>query len=304
MSEPTMPRSLPRQRSKTPLGIPTLDSSEKADEQKLVNSHFDQAASYWEQVYERNDDLQSLFFQQRLQILLELVKRVGLAPQEHVLDVGCGAGQATVALAKLGYVVDAIDAIQVMVDATRERALKANVESTVTSNLGDVNALGFPDETFALVIALGVLPWLPSMEKPMNELCRVLRPGGYLIISVGNRWALSQFLDPFANPLLRPARQLVKRLLAWRVELFPRARWRLTSIRDCDAMLDANRLEKLNGITCGFGPFTFLGYELPHSVGLRGHRLLTALADWGVPVLRSGGALYTVLARKKGAALR
>jgi trans-aconitate methyltransferase len=112
-----------------------MDSTETADEQELVNSHFDKAASYWAQVYERNDDLQSLFFQKRLRILLELVKRVGLAPQE-CFDVGCGPGHTTVAFAKRGYVVDTIDSIQVMVDATRGRALKANVECRVRRNLG------------------------------------------------------------------------------------------------------------------------------------------------------------------------
>jgi ubiquinone/menaquinone biosynthesis C-methylase UbiE len=278
---------------------------ETLDEQRSVNSHFEEDASYWG-AYERDDDLNALIYQKRLRILLELVKRIELPRHERVLEVGCGAGQATVALAKLGYAVDAIDAVQVMVDATRDRAVKARLESTVSCNLGDVRALSFPDETFGLVVALGVLPWLPSNEKPMNEMSRVLRPHGYLIMSVGNRWGLPQLLDPFANPYLRPARQLAKKFVrrVLRRGQFPRPRWRPTSIRDCDALLAANRLEKLDGITFGFGPFTLLGYRvLPHSLGVKVHDGLQALADRGVLVLRSTGALYTVLARKNGAAI-
>jgi ubiquinone/menaquinone biosynthesis C-methylase UbiE len=289
------------------LGMRTLNSREAADGQRAANSYFEKAASYWSEVYERDDDMRALIYQERLRILLELVKRIGLPSQERVLDVGCGAGQAAVALAKVGYKIDAIDPIQVMVDATRDRAVKANVECAVTCTLGDVNALSFPDETFGLVVALGVLPWLPSIEKPMNEMCRVLRAEGYLIVSVGNRWELPQFLDPLANPLLGPPRELAKRVLraVLRRDQLPKPRWRLTSIREWDALLEANRLEKLDGITFGFGPFTFLGYQLlPHSLGVKVHRGLQALADRRVPVLRSTGALYTVVGRKNGAPLR
>ena len=272
------------------------------DEQRLVNSHFEKAASHWAEVYEREDDLTALMYQQRLSSMVRLLEQISLPRQERVLEVGCGAGHAAVALAKLGYFVDALDAVQVMVDATHDRAVKANLEHLVRSQVGDVNALCFPDETFGLVLALGVLPWLPSMEKAMREMCRVLRPGGYLIISVGNRWGLSRFVDPFANASLRPVRQLVKRIFS-RGKLPLKPWWRLMSIGEWDALLAANQLDKLDGITFGFGPFTFFGYQLlPHSVGVGVYRALTVWADRGVPVLRSAGNLYTVLGKKRGSA--
>jgi SAM-dependent methyltransferase len=280
-----------------------LSNGETVNEQAAVNSYFEKVASYWAEVYERDNDLHALIFQERLQNLLGLVGKIALPRQARVLEVGCGAGYATVALARLGYFVDAIDATQVMVDTTRNRAMNSGLQSRVRSSLGDVRALPFPDETFGLVIAMGVLTWLPSMGRAMQEMCRVLRPGGYLILGLENRWGLRQFLDPGENPWLAPVKQLARKVLRPSKRKVPKARSRLSSIRSYDAMLDDHHLEKLEGVTLGFGPLTLFGYELlPHTVGLKVHRGLQALAHRRIPLVRSIGALYTVLGRKSGSA--
>jgi SAM-dependent methyltransferase len=280
-----------------------LSRGETVNERALVNSYFEEVASYWTEIYERKDDLQALIIQERLRILLGLVGKIALPGQARVLEVGCGAGYATVALAGLGYFVDAIDAAQVMVDSTRTRAINSGLQSKVRSSLGDVCALPFPDETFGLVVAMGVLSWLPSMAKAMQEMCRVLQPEGYLILGVENRWGLRQFLDPFDNPLLGPVKELAKRVLRPSGRKVPKVRALSSSIRGYDAMLDAHQFEKLEGVTFGYGPFTFFGHKLlPHAVGLKVHRGFQSLARRGVPVVRSIGSLYTVLGRKNASA--
>jgi ubiquinone/menaquinone biosynthesis C-methylase UbiE len=279
-----------------------LSSSETVHEQAVVNSYFEKVASYWAEVYERDNDLHALIYQERLQILLELVGKIALPRQARVMEVGCGAGYATVALAKLGYFVDAIDATQVMVDSTRNRAMNFGLHNRVKSNVGDVCALPFPDATFGLVVAMGVLSWVPSMTKAMQEMCRVLQPEGSLILGLENRWGLRQFLDPSENPLLAPVKELARRVLRPSEREVPRVSSRSSSIRAYDAMLDVHHLEKLDGIAFGFGPLTLFGYKLlPHPVGLKVHRGLQALAHRS-PVVRSLGALYTVVGRKSGSA--
>ena len=59
-------------------------------------------------------------------------------------------------------------------------------------------------------------------------------------------------------------------------------------------------------ITLGFGPFTFLDHHLlPGAVGLRVHRSLQGFAGRRIPMLRSIGSQYIVLARKRrGASAR
>ncbi len=274
-------------------------ADETADEQKLVNSYFDEVASYWGELYE-GSGVQEFVHQERLRIVLDLVDRIGLPASTRVLEVGCGAGMATVALGKKGYAVEATDTVQAMVDSTRQRAIKAGLQSRVRSSLEDVHSLSFPDRAFGLVVAMGVLPWLPSIEKPMLEMSRVLQPAGYLIVTVDNRRGLRWFLDPLTNPLLRPAKEMAKRALQRLGLMGPAVRPHLTSARECDAALRAAGLRKVEGVTLGFGPFSLLKHQLlPNSVGLTVHRRLQALADRGFPGLRSAGSQSIVLARKR-----
>jgi ubiquinone/menaquinone biosynthesis C-methylase UbiE len=273
------------------------------DQQNVVNNYFEEVASYWADIYERQG-VSEVIYQERLRIVLDLVEKIGLARGARVLEVGCGAGYAAVALAKMGYTVDATDTVQVMVEATRQRAVIAGLESSVKTELADIQSLTFPEETFDLVIAVGVLPWIPEIEKPIREMVRVLRPAGYLIVSIDNCWGLHRLLNPSprANPLLSPAGRLVKRAL-WPVQRKRGARAYLTSPHQCDGLLALAELEKLKGITLGFGPFNVFGQEfLPRAMGIRAHRLLQSLANRGVPVIRSGGAHYIVLARKQSSA--
>jgi SAM-dependent methyltransferase len=273
--------------------VPTAVAAEAAEHQKRVNAHFKRVSSYWAEVYQRDDDVDAVIFQERLDLVLRLVKGIGLPPDAPVLEIGCGAGHATLALAKLGYIVDAIDTVGAMAQATRSRAAEAGLAARVRSGIGDIRALSFECETFSLVLAIGVLPWLTSIEEPLREISRVLKPGGHAIVSVDNRWGLRQFLEPFTNPILRTARQMVRRGKAGPLN-------RTTAIRGCDASLRRAGLEKREGVTLGFGPFTCFGHELlPAASGLKVHRILQGLADRNVPGIRSGGYQYVVLTRKR-----
>jgi ubiquinone/menaquinone biosynthesis C-methylase UbiE len=266
-------------------------------EQERVNSYFEQEAAYWAQVYQRGG-VQDVVYQERLRITLALVDGIGLPPKARVLEVGSGAGFATVALARRGFEVEAIDSVQAMVDRTRIRTAVSGVAHQVRCAVGDVHALAVPDATFDLVLALGVLPWLPAVERPLREMRRVLRPGGSVIVSVDHRWGLSRLVDPVTNPVLRPVKVAAKRALGRPDRPEPRAQ--LHSTGELDSSLAACGVEKLEGATLGFGPLRLFGWEvLPRPAGLALHRALQGLAEHRVPLLRAAGSQYLVLGRKR-----
>lgn len=275
--------------------MPNANGIEVADQQIVVNAHFRNEASYWADIYERTG-IKEAIYQERLRAALAMVDRLRLQPAARVLDAGCGAGVATAGLACRGFVVDALDPLQMMLDATRNRTIEAGVGSRVTTRIGDAHALPFSDESFDLVIALGVLPWLPQVKKPLREMSRVLRTGGSMIVSVDALWQLRQFFDPFLNPLLRGPRKWAARVLG-RPQRDPLSY--VTSLRTFQRALDVEDLEVLDRVALGFGPFTIRRREiLPLSTGLKLNNWLQSMANRGTPILRSSGSQYLFLAKK------
>jgi ubiquinone/menaquinone biosynthesis C-methylase UbiE len=276
-------------------------------DQSAVDAFFEARSSYWNDVYRRRD-LQSLIVQQRSEIALSWVDRLGLAPGSTVLEVGCGAGRMAVALARRGLMVHATDAVTTMLDLTRARAAESGVSGLVEVRKSDVHALDFEDARFDLVVALGVIPWVHSPSDALHEMARVLKPGRALIVSANNAARLHYLFDPKLTLGLRGVRRAVKKMLRVRGQsaaLRMRGRSsdvcaRLHSCEEFDRLLTSACLVKEEGATLGFGPFTFLGRRiLPERIGIDVHNRLQRLASRGFIFLASRGAQYLVVARKE-----
>lgn len=271
-------------------------------EDKKAVAYFESSALNWQTMYHRQD-LWGEIHQQRLARFLAWIDKLKLPTDRQVLEVGCGAGLATVALAKRGYFVEAVDAAAPMIELARQNAAEAGVGSRVNANLGDVYHLAFSDEAFGLVLSIGVIPWLQSPAQAITELARVLKPGGYLLLTADNRWRLALLLDPVTSPFLAWTRQTLKKILGIASQPAPMAnvvRSYQHSLSEVDAFFAGAGLERVRTETLGFGPFTFFYRKvLPEWLGVAVHRVLQRFVDMRCPVLRSTGAQFLVLARKR-----
>ncbi len=108
----------------------------------------------------------------------------------RVLDLGCGAGRhAFEALRRGAHVValdrDAAELAQVtgMFGAMHE-AGEAPPGGSGRAALGDATAMPFPDGSFDRVIAAEVLEHIPGDQQAINEIARVLAPGGIAAVTV------------------------------------------------------------------------------------------------------------------------
>jgi len=192
-----------------------------------------------------------------------------------------------------------------MIEQAQRHAAEAGLGERLSLAVGDVYNLAFEQESFDLVIAIGVIPWLEQPELAMQEMARVTRPGGHVILTADNRIRLNCLLDPWLNPALAPLKRRVKHTLEWLG-----LRRRSTDEREVtfnnfhdrhfiDEALTRVELIKTRGKTLGFGPFSLSRHKiLPEPLAIAVHHRLQRLADRNVPGLSSTGAHYIVLARK------
>jgi ubiquinone/menaquinone biosynthesis C-methylase UbiE len=271
------------------------------EQQRLVNAHFQAQSTAWRDVYEQKT-VEGEIYRKRLQIVLEWIENLSIPIGEKVLEVGCGSGRATVALAQRGYVVDAIDSTPNMLAITRQYAADAGVARLISTNVGNACLLDFADASFGIVLAVGVMPYLGSPRKALAEMARVLKPGGFLLLTAGNRWRLSHILDPWLCPPLQPARRFFARILRPFRKLRPepfRPSLRFESGTEFDASLAAAGFVTLKRTTVGFQPLTIRQRPvLREKTSIKLNRALQSLADRNMPGVRSLGMDHIFLARK------
>lgn len=104
-----------------------------------------------------------------------------------VLDVGCGNGYVLYQYARHGAEVTGVDLTRTAVDLSRKRfALGALPGDFVEV---DGNRLPFPDQHFDIVCSMGVLHHIADPRPMVDEIFRVLKPGGRLIVMLYYRYS-------------------------------------------------------------------------------------------------------------------
>jgi ubiquinone/menaquinone biosynthesis C-methylase UbiE len=261
--------------------------------QRAISLYFQSKPSFWKYAYERQN-LQSAIYQSRRDSAITFFGSLQLPPDAEILEVGCGAGVLATEVARGGYRVRSIDSAPVMLEMTRQRAAEAGVADRVIVEPGDIHNLAFPDGSLDVVFALGVMPWVPALPKPLAEVHRVLKPGGHFIFTIDNRNRLSHRLD-----LLLPVRRLAGRTLR-SIHLRDDVVSRTYTVQETNDELEAAGFELIDDETLGFGPFTLAGFRIvPDRLGLYVDRALHRKSD-RFQFLRTGGAQYVVLAKRSG----
>lgn len=121
---------------------------------------------------------------------MSLIERLDLAPDDHVLDIGCGDGKVTVEIARRvpsGHVLG-VDRSEDMVELAQQTWCPSipNVEFRVA----DARALRPPD-AFDYVFSNSTLHWIPDHPAVLSGVAAALKPGGRLAFSMGGRGTAS-----------------------------------------------------------------------------------------------------------------
>lgn len=133
----------------------------------------------------------------------EMLDALGAGPGATVLDAGCGPGVHSIRVAQAGRRVVAIDLSQSMLDEARRRLEAAGVADRVELRRRDLTDLELPDASFRHVFSWGVIIHIPEAGRALDELARILEPGGRLALYLTNRGALDHKLEWLARLVAR-----------------------------------------------------------------------------------------------------
>jgi len=266
------------------------DPDGEAAWQSAVDDQFSREADEWQTAYDGRPDVRRDAHRRRLRLAVDMLQRVCPAGA-RILDLGCGPGVASVALAEAGHQVTAGDHSPAMLDAAAERARRAGVADRVTTLLLDAHDLPFPAASFDAVLALGVLQWSHSPRRVLAEMARVAKPGGHVVVNATNAAQLAAVIDPSRGALraFGPIRRLARIVR-------PRAQHNLHSRAQLLGLLGAVGFAPIRVAAVGFGPFTLLGRRvLPDQLERWAQGRLEHRAR-RVPAIRGAGAQLVVLA--------
>jgi ubiquinone/menaquinone biosynthesis C-methylase UbiE len=168
---------------------PAREDEPLSPKAQAARAHYDR----WAGAYARSPLLPSL----QKKALAELRPRAG----DRVLDVACGAGGLVVDLAPRVERAVGVDLSDGMLQIARSRWLAtADAPANVEFVLGSSDPLPFDDGSFTALVCTTALHHFPDPQRSIDEMARVLEPGGRLVIGDACRDTPATKL---ADPLMR-----------------------------------------------------------------------------------------------------
>ncbi|MFW6289430.1 MAG: class I SAM-dependent methyltransferase [Mariniphaga sp.] len=102
-------------------------------------------------------------------------------PKDKMLELGCGTGHWSEFFSRAGFHVTAVDASDAMLEIAKKKEIK-----NVVFQKADAGSLPFPDRYFHSVASITMLEFVEDINRVMNEIDRVLIPGGTLVVGCLN----------------------------------------------------------------------------------------------------------------------
>jgi SAM-dependent methyltransferase len=211
------------------------------------------------------------------QMLLLTLKEVAPAQGELILDVGCGRAIDGTRLSEKGAQVVGLEPSRVMLARARQYLTQNNGRVLLAQGIGE--NLPFKSHSFDKVMCKGALDHFISPGKTMEEIARVLKPQGEMIVSIANFNSLGfRFGKPLypATKLLSPS--LAKERKPWELPLDHKCKFDYPFLRSL--VNERFEMKKARGISLFFGlPLwgSFLS-RLPHFVSYTLLKTLDKLA--------------------------
>jgi len=161
--------------------------------EKAVNSHDFNSPIFFDRYFALDKNPYSGAFTYGRKKLFEKMNGIidgKLGGKGHILDAACGTGYYTRLLSGKGYTMTGVEPATGM----RERAKVKN--PGVEFKNGVISELPFADNSFDAVTAVELFRYLEASDirRGYEEIFRVLKPGGFMVVTLVNRYALDAFM--------------------------------------------------------------------------------------------------------------
>lgn len=152
------------------------------------------------------------------------MRLMGLTEEQYlgkkILDCGCGTGEFTCWYASQGNEVTAIDLSQPSLDHARNYAERYELDDRISFQHMSVLDMKIPSESFDIVYSYGVLHHTPDPYLGFENMVKVCKPGGIVIVSVYSLY--SRYIHRLRQRLINLlAGEDFEKRMRWGKRLFP-----------------------------------------------------------------------------------
>jgi 2-polyprenyl-6-hydroxyphenyl methylase/3-demethylubiquinone-9 3-methyltransferase len=169
----------------------TAKISEQGNVKASEIEHFNQQASFW---WDENGPFKTLHHINPIRT--EYVKKFVDLDNKSVLDVGCGGGVFSEAMAANGALVSAIDLAEDSLEVAKlhlyESHYKIDYQNSSVEDFAEKNP-----NSFDVIVCMEMLEHVPDPQSIVNACEKILKPGGWLFMSTINRSPKAMMLGIF-----------------------------------------------------------------------------------------------------------
>ena len=147
-----------------------MDTRQDEQQRLIVEQFTKQAVPFSEMPHHNDEDTNRL-----------VIETAGIGPEDTVLDVACGPGLITCAVARVAHHVTGIDITPAMIDEARKRQQAMGL-TNMEWRIGDVTPLPFAGSSFSAVITRYSFHHFLEPQVVLAEMVRVCRSGGRVAV--------------------------------------------------------------------------------------------------------------------------
>ena len=232
------------------------------------------SARRWNDLYDSETArLEEASFRRRRDVAVSLALRE-LPPGGRVVDIACGAAPVLSELRRRGAACVGVDHAPDMLRHAQKRLRSAGLDEGELYR-ADCRALPFADGAFDVAVCLGLISYVENYDAVLQEIRRVLRPGGQVLISFRNCF----------NPVLWDPIRLLTTLAVFTVGRSQPAPYRIGRLmdhREVRTRMISQGFELREHYGIGYGPLRFNGRPiLSESASMQLDRALSSvLTGW------------------------